>query len=107
MRVVQLIGPYAGKVLEMPYHVGMNCIAVGTACLPGDAHNHRVRGLSLDQFDEEALTGKDPEVAEELVTKKAKTKKAKTKKAKTKKAKTEEPVAEKPVAEKPVAEKPR
>ena len=58
MRVVQLIGPYAGKVVEMPYHVATNCLASGTACRPGDVHNHRVKGLRLDQFDVEALTGK-------------------------------------------------
>ena len=63
MRVVQLIGPYAGKVVEMPYHVATNCLASGTACRPGDVHNHRVKGLSLAQFDEEALTGKTVEEA--------------------------------------------
>ena len=57
MRVVQLIGPYAGKVVEMNYAAAENCIAAGTACRIGDVHNHRVKGLDASRFDKEALTG--------------------------------------------------
>ncbi len=70
MRVVQLIGPYAGQVVEMPHHVGTSCIASGTACLPGKVHLMSIKGLNTDRFDEEALTGKipDDEPVDETIT---------------------------------------
>ena len=93
MRVVQLIGPYAGQTLEMPFDVGMNCIASGTGCRPGDVHNHPVKGLSLDRFDHEALMGETAEADEEVKAQDAKEAKEvkKAKKAKAKFAKESRP----------------
>lgn len=34
MLVRQLVGRYAGHIVEMPYHVGRRCIDAGTAELP-------------------------------------------------------------------------
>lgn len=46
MLVRQLIGPLAGEVVEMPYHVAQNCLAAGTVCLP-DA-SPAVKGLRVE-----------------------------------------------------------
>jgi len=48
MLVRQLIGPYAGQVVEMPFHVAESCKQAGTACDPDD-HDavRRVRGLEI------------------------------------------------------------
>lgn len=45
MLVRQLVGRFAGQIIEMPYHVAQSCLANGTAALP-DAEV-RIRGLEL------------------------------------------------------------
>ena len=48
MLVRQLMGPYAGQLVEMPYPVAQNCIACGTAADPDDhAAAASVKGLKI------------------------------------------------------------
>lgn len=64
MKVVQLIGAYAGKIMELEYDKATACVAAGTACWPGEVHLTSIKGIRTDQFDEEALTGVAPETEE-------------------------------------------
>lgn len=41
----QLIGPYAGELVDMPFAVAENCRAAGTACRPDDIPS--VKGLKI------------------------------------------------------------
>lgn len=43
MLVRQLVGPLAGQIVDLPYHVATGCLAVGTACLPDETP--KVRGM--------------------------------------------------------------
>jgi hypothetical protein len=45
MLVRQLVGRFAGQIIEMPFHVAQSCLANGTAALP-DAEV-RVRGFEV------------------------------------------------------------
>lgn len=48
MLVRQLIGPYAGQIIEMKFTDAQNCLVAGTACAPDDTATPRtVRGLKL------------------------------------------------------------
>jgi hypothetical protein len=47
MLVRQLVGPLAGKIVELDYAIGTACLAVGTACLPDDTP--KIRGMNPAQ----------------------------------------------------------
>lgn len=46
MKVRQLVGRFAGKVIDMPYHVAQSCLAAGTVEHPD--RPVRVRGLDAE-----------------------------------------------------------
>lgn len=54
MRVRQLVGRYAGKIIEMPFHVAQACLAAGTAAHPDDELRN-VRGITVEKEEPAAV----------------------------------------------------
>ena len=46
MKVRQLVGRFAGQIVDMPYHVAQACLATGTAALP-DKEVTNIRGMKI------------------------------------------------------------
>lgn len=46
MKVRQLVGRFAGCIIDMPFHVAQACLSNGTAALP-DGVLPKVRGLKI------------------------------------------------------------
>lgn len=46
MKVRQLVGRFAGQIVDMPFHVAQSCVSAGTAAWPDEPV--RVRGLTAD-----------------------------------------------------------
>ena len=54
MKVRQLVGRFAGRIIEMPHHIAQACLSNGTAALP-DGDMPKVRGLKiLDDIEDVA-----------------------------------------------------
>jgi hypothetical protein len=52
MKVLQLVGRFAGQIIDLPYHEAQNCLACGTAADP-EKTLPRMHGLTVNATKEE------------------------------------------------------